>query len=109
MNIWILSLHNIKSKPLYTFLSIFILSLSITLLLGVQQLKSSFENQIKNNIGDIDVVIGAKGSPLQLVLSSILHIDNPTGNISYSKANIISKHPRIKSAIPISYGDNYKG
>jgi putative ABC transport system permease protein len=109
MNIWNISLQNIKSKPLYTFLSIFIASLSIALLLGTQQLKRSFENQIENNLGKIDVVVGAKGSPLQLVLASVLHLDNPTGNISYKEALKISKNPLIKSAIPISYGDNYKG
>jgi putative ABC transport system permease protein len=109
MNIWSISLQNIKSKPLYTFLSVFIASLSIALLLGTQQLKRSFENQIENNLGKIDVVVGAKGSPLQLVLASVLHLDNPTGNISYKKALKISKKPLIKSAVPISYGDNYKG
>ncbi len=109
MNIWNISLQNIKSKPLYTFLTVFIASLSIALLLGTQQLKRSFENQIENNLGNIDVVVGAKGSPLQLVLASVLHLDNPTGNISYKEALKISKNPLIKSAVPISYGDNYKG
>ncbi|MFT6843633.1 MAG: putative ABC transport system permease protein [Psychroserpens sp.] len=109
MNIWSISIQNIKSKPLYTFLSVFILSLSIALLLGTQQLKRSFENQIENNLGKIEVVVGAKGSPLQLVLASVLHLDNPTGNISYKEALKISKNPLIKSAVPISYGDNYKG
>jgi putative ABC transport system permease protein len=109
MNIWSLSWQNIKSKPLYTFLSVFVLSLSIALLLGVQQLKKSFKNQIENNLENIEVVVGAKGSPLQLVLASVLHLDNPIGNISYKKALKISKNPMIKSAVPISYGDNYKG
>jgi putative ABC transport system permease protein len=109
MNIWSISIQNIKSKPLYTFLSVFILSLSIALLLGIQQLKRSFENQIENNLGNIDVVVGAKGSPLQLVLASVLHLDNPTGNISYKETLKICKNPLIKSAVPISYGDNYKG
>ncbi|AUC86626.1 permease [Polaribacter sp. ALD11] len=109
MNPWSLSIQNIKSKPLYTFLSVLILSLSIALLLGVQQLKQSFKNQIENNLGNIDLVVGAKGSPLQLVLASVLHLDNPTGNISYKEALKLSKNPMIKSAVPISYGDNYKG
>ena len=108
MSPWKISLKNILSKPIYTFLSVFVLALSITLLLGIQQLKSSFEYQMENNLGKIDLVIGAKGSPLQLVLASVLHIDNPTGNISYSEAEKIGKSPMIKSAIPISYGDNYK-
>jgi len=109
MNIWKISLKNIKSKPLYTFLSILILALSIALLLGIKQLEASFKYQMQNNLGDIDLVIGAKGSPLQLVLASVLHMDNPTGNISYEEAKKIGKSPFIKTAVPISYGDNYKG
>ena len=108
MNLWKISLINIKSKPLTTFLSIFILSLSITLLLGIRQLEASFKHQMQNNLGTIDLVIGAKGSPLQLVLASVLHMDSPTGNISYKEAKKISKSPLVKTAVPISYGDNYK-
>ncbi len=109
MNLLKISIQNMKIKPLYTFLSIFILALSIALLLGVQQLKNSFEHQIKNNLAGVDLVIGAKGSPLQLVLSSVLHLDNPTGNIPYDEAQKIRKNPMVKKAVPISYGDNYRG
>ncbi len=109
MNIWKITLQHIKSKPLYTFLSIFTLALSVGLLLGIQQLKSSFTYQIEKNLAGIDLVVGAKGSPLQLVLASVLHLDNPTGNISYKDAKKIGKAPLIKTAVPISYGDNYKG
>lgn len=109
MNIWKISIQNIKAKPLYTLLSIFMLSLSITLLLGIQQLKTSFQYQIENNLGGVDLVIGAKGSPLQLVLSSVLHIESPTGNIAYKTAKKMGENPMIKMAVPISYGDNYKG
>ncbi|SFD39425.1 ABC transporter permease [Algibacter pectinivorans] len=109
MNIWKISLQNLKSKPLYTLLSILTLTLSFTLLLGVQQLKTSFKYQMDNNLGEIDLVVGAKGSPLQLVLASVLHLDSPTGNIRYEDALKLAKNPLIKSAVPISYGDNYKG
>lgn len=109
MNLWKISIKNIQSKPLYSLLSVFMLSLSIALLLGIQQLKTSFQHQMENNLGEINLVVGAKGSPLQLVLSSVLHLDNPTGNIPYKEAIKMNKNPLIKMAVPISYGDNYKG
>lgn len=109
MNNWIISIKNILHKPLYAFLSIFSLSISVGLLLGIQQLDSSIQNQFTNTLGNIEMVVGAKGSPLQLVLSSVLHIDNPTGNIKYSEVEKLAKNPLVKTAIPISYGDNYKG
>ena len=74
---------------------------------------SQFSNHVENRINEdgkgIDIVVGAKGSPLQLVLSTIYHIDIPTGNISYKSAQEISKNPLIEKAIPIALGDNWKG
>ncbi|WP_250432528.1 ABC transporter permease [Hanstruepera flava] len=109
MNIWKISIKNLFHKPLYTLLSIIALAISIGLLLGIRQLDTAVKQQFDNSLGNIDLVIGAKGSPLQLVLASVMHIDNPTGNISYQEAKKISKNPLIKTAVPISYGDNYKG
>lgn len=109
MNIWKISLSNIFHKPLYALLSVLSLSISIGLLLGIQQLDASIKYQFENSLGDVDMVLGAKGSPLQLVLASVLHMDNPTGNISLAEAEKITKNPLIKKAVPISYGDNYQG
>ncbi|TRZ42859.1 ABC transporter permease [Robertkochia solimangrovi] len=109
MNIWSISIRNISSKPWYSALGLITLTLSITLLFGIQQLNYTVESKLNNDLGTIDLVLGAKGSPLQLVLSSILHIDNPTGNISYEAAEAVQRNPLVKIAVPISYGDNYKG
>ena len=109
MNIIKLSYKSSIAKPLQTFLTVLILSLSIGLLLGVKQLNKVFESQLQQSLNGVDMVVGAKGSPLQLVLSTVLHIDNPTGNISYNEAKKIAKNKYIKEAIPISIGDNYKG
>ena len=66
------------------------------------------KDTFKKNNPNLDVVIGAKGSPLQLILSSIHHIDIPTGNINYKNAKKIMKHPAIKFGVPISLGDNFQ-
>ncbi|MBT3709573.1 MAG: FtsX-like permease family protein, partial [Gammaproteobacteria bacterium] len=58
---------------------------------------------------DIDLVVGAKGSPLQLVLSGLYHADIPTGNIRLSEARTWMEHPMVESAIPLSLGDSHKG
>jgi putative ABC transport system permease protein len=54
-------------------------------------------------------VVGAKGSPLQLVLSGLYHADIPTGNIRLSEARTWMEHPMVESAIPLSLGDSHKG
>lgn len=96
MNNFKISLRNLLHKPLYAFLAVFSLAISIGLLIGIQQLDASVKNQFENGLGSIDMVVGAKGSPLQLVLSSVLHIDNPTGNIDYAEAKRIEKNPLVK-------------
>src|SRR5690606_12272424 len=54
-------------------------------------------------------VIGAKGSPMQLILSSIYHTDYPTGNIDMDEALKLADNPLVKMAVPLSLGDNYRG
>jgi putative ABC transport system permease protein len=101
--------RNLWFKPLNTTLSVVLLAFStgiISLLLLLQrQLEQKFENDLRN----VDLVVGAKGSPLQLVLSAIYHIDSPTGNINLLEAQKLMKSPMVKQAIPLSYGDSYKG
>ncbi|WP_010135686.1 ABC transporter permease [Ochrovirga pacifica] len=109
MNLWFISIKNIKSKPLHTVLSVLTLSFSLALLLGIAQIKHSFEQQIQQQVQGIDLIVGAKGSPIQLVLSALLHLDKPTGNIAYQEALKLSQNRHIKFAVPISYGDNYLG
>ncbi len=83
--------------------------LSISLATFVLQVRNQLNQHLEKNIKPFDMVIGAKGSPLQLVLSSVLHIDNPTGNIPFKEALKISKNPMVKEITAVSYGDNYKG
>jgi putative ABC transport system permease protein len=72
-------------------------------------LENQLSEKFDKNIKDIDFVLGAKGSPLQLILANVYHIDAPTGNIKVSEAQRIIKNPTIKEAIPLAYGDNYEG
>ncbi len=78
--------------------------LTILLLASTQ-----IEEKLNNNSKDIDLVVGAKGSPLQLILSSIYYIDFPTGNIPLKEANELSHNPFVKRATPLALGDNYNG
>ncbi len=109
MKLGYLAFKNMVSKPLNLLLSLMLLILSVSLVTFVLQLSQQMEGQLNKNIAPFDMVVGAKGSPLQLVLSSVLHIDVPTGNIKLKDASMLQKHPFVQTAIPVSYGDNYKG
>ena len=101
--------QNLKAKPLQTALSLALLAFGVgmvsLMLLTEKQVNDAFERNIK----DIDLVLGAKGSPLQLILANVYHIDAPTGNILLSEAQKVVKHPYIQSGIPLAYGDNHEG
>ncbi|RNL80672.1 ABC transporter permease [Sinomicrobium pectinilyticum] len=109
MNVYKLGVKNALANPLSTLLSILLLVLSIGLISLMFQITRQLDNKLEKNIRGIDMVVGAKGSPLQLVLSSVLHIDVPTGNIKLKEARRVSRNPLVKQSIPVSYGDNYKG
>lgn len=104
-----LAWKNIWFKPLNTILSIVLLTASVAIISLLILLQDQFEKQFSSNIDGVDVVLGAQGSPLQLILSSVYQVDAPTGNISYSEAKTWMKHPFVKSAIPLAFGDNYRG
>ena len=109
MNIFILSFKNIFHKPVGTVLSILLLTLAVGIISILIHVNNSIENQMNNNLKGIDMVVGAKGSPLQLILSSVYHVDSPTGNISLADANSITRNRMVKNSTKLSFGDNYKG
>jgi putative ABC transport system permease protein len=97
------------SRPLGAALNLLLLSLglaSITFLLLVgHQLNQAFER----DLAGIDLVVGAKGSPMQLILSGVFHIDVPPGNVPLKAVRELEKNPLVASLIPISLGDNFRG
>ena len=108
MNLITLSWKNLRAKPLATLLSLLLLTLGVGIISLLLMLNRQLESQFNRNIQGIDMVLGAKGSPLQLILASVYHTDVPTGNISQQEANRIAKHPLVEWAIPLAYGDSYQ-
>lgn len=104
-----LALSSIKTRPLTSALSAFSVGCGITLLCSIFLLANGLEKGISKNAQNIDLIIGAHGSPLQLVLSSIYQADVPSGNIEMADAQKWMKHPQIRKAIPLAFGDSYKG
>ena len=85
------------------------IALGAALIASVLTLQRESETGFLRESGQFDLVVGAKGSPLQLVLSSIYNLDLPTGNIPYARFEALSKDTRIANAIPLGLGDNYRG
>ncbi|RLD22501.1 MAG: hypothetical protein DRI69_01010 [Bacteroidetes bacterium] len=110
MNLITLSWKNLTSKPWMTLLSVVLFALGVGLISLLFLLEHQLQEKFEKNLAGIDLVVGAKGSPLQLILSSMYHIDAPTGNISLKEAKpfLNPKHPLIAKAVPLSMGDSYR-
>lgn len=104
-----LAYANLKEHFLTTLLSVMLLSIGVGMVSFIVTVSGQLNDRFNRDIRGIDMVVGAKGSPLQLILSAVYQIDNPTGNISGDEAKRITKHPLVKYSIPLSYGDSYQG
>ncbi len=109
MNLLKLSWSYLKAKPFATLLSTILVALGVSLTSILFLLNQQFQDRLYRNIDGIDLVVGAKGSPLQMILSSVYHIDAPTGNIPLKEAYVVTKNPFVEKAIPLALGDSYKG
>ena len=109
MKIIFIAWKNCWQKAGATTLTLLLLSFGVGIISMMLLLENQLSDKFNKNIKDIDFVLGAKGSPLQLILANVYHIDAPTGNIKVSEAQKIIKNPTVKEAIPLAYGDNYEG
>lgn len=104
-----ISWKSIWSKPLSSALNIMLIAFGTGILTILLLASTQISDKLENNSKDIDLVVGAKGSPLQLILSSIYYIDFPTGNIPLKEAQELARSPFVKKAVPLALGDNYNG
>ena len=109
MNLFKLSWKYLIFRPLSTGLNVLLLALGLAIMTVLLLIQDQFEKKMTQDAAGIDLVVGAKGSPLQLILSSIYHVDFPTGNIPMEEAEKLAKNRLVKGVIPLALGDNFKG
>jgi putative ABC transport system permease protein len=98
----------LREKKLATALNVLLLSLGVGTIITLVLILSQAEDRLERDAAGVDLVIGAKGSPMQLILSSVFHVDVPTGNIPMGEAALIIAEPAVKKAIPLALGDSYR-
>ncbi len=98
----------LRERVLSTVLNIVLLALGVGTITAMLLVLSQSEQRMERDAAGIDLVIGAKGSPLQLILSAVFHVDIPTGNIPLADAQKIAADPMVKTAVPLSLGDSYR-
>ncbi len=100
------SLRNRASTALLTVLSI---AISIALLIGVERIRTEARSSFASTISGTDLIVGARGGDINLLLYSVFRIGNATNNISWESYQDITSRPVVEWAIPISLGDSHRG
>jgi putative ABC transport system permease protein len=104
-----LALAYLRDRPLTTALNVLLLAISVAMLVLLLQFGEQARDRLERDAQGVDLVVGAKGSPLQLILSSIFHVDEPTGNIPYGSLEGLRQNPAISRVVPLALGDNFRG
>ncbi len=104
-----LSWRYLWARPLASALNLLLLSLGLAAITLVLLVRTQLDRAFERDLAGIDAVVGAKGSPLQLILSGVFHIDVPPGNIPLREAQALARDARVAQLIPLSLGDSYRG
>lgn len=101
--------RNLWQKPLQSLLTIAVVATSVALCVIVMLLAASIQQGLIGATEPFDLIVGAKGSPNQLVLNTVFLQDVPIGNIDYDLVGELAANPLVQTAIPLGFGDNYRG
>ena len=103
-----LSWRYLWARPLAALLNVLLLGLGLASITFLLLVANQVERAFDRDLAGIDLVVGAKGSPMQLILSGVLHLDVPPGNVPLAAVNALQKNPLVAEVIPISLGDNFQ-
>ncbi|MCW8163908.1 FtsX-like permease family protein [Verminephrobacter aporrectodeae subsp. tuberculatae] len=104
-----LSWRYLWARPLAALLNLLLLTLGLAAITLVLLVATQLDAAFERDLNGIDLVVGAKGSPLQLILAGVFHIDVPTGNIPLQEVQALRNDPLVAQIIPLSMGDSYRG
>lgn len=109
MKLLALAWRYLWARPLATVLHLVLLTLGLASITFVLLVTEQVQRSFQRDLAGIDLVVGAKGSPMQLILAGVFHIDVPPGNIKLAELQKLAGHPMVAQAIPLSLGDSYQG
>lgn len=104
-----LAARSLRSRVLTTWLTVTSIALSVTLLVGIEHLRAGVRESFAGTISGTDLIVGARGGTLQVLLSTVFGIGNPAGSVSMKTFERWKAHPAVKWAVPYSLGDSHRG
>ena len=111
MNLFQLVLKQMRQRALGTWLTLLSVVLGVALATAVLLVRRGSEQLFGQTEYGYDVLVGPRGSPLQLTINTVYHLDQSPGNVQYALYEALAnpRHPQAKLAVPYAVGDTYKG
>jgi putative ABC transport system permease protein len=109
VNTFTYALRMLLAQPGVALLNMLLIALGVATMTVLLLVSTQMEKSFERDLAGVDVVVGAKGSPLQMILAGVLHVDVPAGNMSLAAAQELAKDARVKQLIPLSLGDSFEG
>ena len=109
MTLFKVAQKSLLNRKTTTLLTVFSIALSTCLLLGIERIRSGAKQSFESTISGVDLIVGARSGPVNLLLYSVFRIGNATNNISYQSYDEINNREDVQWTIPISLGDSHKG
>ena len=104
-----LAARSVWNRRVTAGLTVFAIAVSVTLLLGVQKIRTQARESFASTISGTDLIVGARGGPINLLLYSVFRIGDATTGVSWKSYQLVARHPDVAWAIPISLGDSHRG
>jgi putative ABC transport system permease protein len=101
--------RSLRQHALATLVTALSMALASGLVLAVYAIESQARAAFASAGTEYDAVLGTRGSPLQLVLNSVFHIDKSPGNLPWDEYEKVKRDPRVALAVPYAVGDSYRG
>lgn len=104
-----LALKSLRNRQLASGLTILSIALSVALLVGIENLRNGLRDSFTGTVSGVDLVVGPRSSPVQLLLYSVFGLGSPTGAMDWETYTHFRDHPAVAWTIPYSLGDNHRG
>jgi putative ABC transport system permease protein len=104
-----LAIKSLRNRKFTAALTVLSIALAVLLLLGVERIRHESRASFAATISGTDLVVGARSSPVHLLLSAVFHIGNATNNLRWDSYRAIAANPAMAWTIPLSLGDSHRG
>lgn len=109
LNVLRLALRSLANRRTTALLTISAIAISVTLLLGVEKMRTAAREGFANTVSGVDLIVGARSGQLNLLLYSVFRVGDATANVSWESYQKIARHPDVAWTIPLSLGDSHRG